>query len=133
MAIIIDSDKSCMEDDINDTKKRLIGEIGKGSGFSWVTAGREIENYVPHDVLQDAVKKHNTKIYKSPSTGGQFDHSLWYYRTHENVDVEVDTLEKVVDKVGVAKTVCDVCSDISILDLADQLRLLIDFIRKANT
>ncbi|MEM6381302.1 MAG: AAA family ATPase [Pseudomonadota bacterium] len=37
---------------LNDTKQRMVGEIEAIGGFAWVTAGREVENYIPAVVLQ---------------------------------------------------------------------------------
>jgi hypothetical protein len=51
-AIVIDSDRRTAEADINSTKKRLISEFDSMSGISWVTDGREIENYITGDVIR---------------------------------------------------------------------------------
>lgn len=37
---------------LNDTKRRLIEEVNAIGGFSWVTAGKEIENYVPNYIWE---------------------------------------------------------------------------------
>jgi len=50
-AIVIDSDKASSADSINPTKARLEREIEEIGGYAWVTAGREIENYITFDVL----------------------------------------------------------------------------------
>ena len=44
--IVIDSDKRAQQSRINDTKKRIVDEIESSGGISWVTKGREIENYL---------------------------------------------------------------------------------------
>jgi len=44
--IVLDSDKEKENDDINDTKRRIIDEFSKNNFYSWVTKGREIENYI---------------------------------------------------------------------------------------
>ena len=49
--VLIDSDKQAPGDDLNATKRRLVGEIEDFGGLAWVTAGREIENYLPPRVL----------------------------------------------------------------------------------
>jgi len=46
-AILIDSDKRTEEAKLNDTKERIISEVKANEGVSWVTKGREIENYIP--------------------------------------------------------------------------------------
>jgi putative ATP-dependent endonuclease of OLD family len=55
-AIIIDSDKLTAEGEINSTKQRVKDEITSSNGFAWVTAGREIENYIPSSLLRSIVK-----------------------------------------------------------------------------
>lgn len=55
--IVIDSDKSAAQSQLNSTKKRLIEEFNKGPGFAWVTAGREIENYFSEFELKYGIKK----------------------------------------------------------------------------
>jgi len=55
MAIIIDSDKKSGAAGINETKQRIIAEFESAGGWAWVTAGREIENYIPPEVLASAI------------------------------------------------------------------------------
>lgn len=45
-AIIIDSDKRNQQASINSTKKRIVEEFDVLHMFSWVTKGKEIENYI---------------------------------------------------------------------------------------
>lgn len=56
-AVVIDSDKKRSEGEINSTKRRIVAEIEKIEGFAWVTAGTEIENYIPIDALQKLYEK----------------------------------------------------------------------------
>lgn len=49
--LILDSDKNKEEDVLNHTKKRMITEIESVSGYSWITDGREIENYISNELL----------------------------------------------------------------------------------
>lgn len=49
--IMIDSDKRNQQTRLNDTKQRIISEIESNSGISWVTKGREVENYIPARVI----------------------------------------------------------------------------------
>lgn len=51
--IVIDSDRRSMPDEINATKRRIISEMQAIGALSWVTDGREIENYIPFPVLQE--------------------------------------------------------------------------------
>jgi len=49
--IVMDSDMKNQHSDINRTKNRIKAEIDSMSGLAWVTQGREIENYIPSDVI----------------------------------------------------------------------------------
>jgi predicted ATPase len=53
--IVIDSDRKNQRSHLNSTKLRLRDEFDKGPGHTWVTQGREIENYVPDDQLKAAI------------------------------------------------------------------------------
>ena len=47
VVMLIDSDRRTESDAINETKKRICEEIEGTNGFCWVTAGKEVENYIP--------------------------------------------------------------------------------------
>lgn len=55
-AIMFDSDKDRPRMHINATKQRLKDEFNSGSGFAWVTKGREVENYLDFDKVEESVK-----------------------------------------------------------------------------
>ncbi|MCO5113606.1 MAG: ATP-binding protein [Bdellovibrionaceae bacterium] len=50
-AILIDSDKKIESDTLNSTKQRIIDEFNSFQGFTWITKGKEIENYYPKEVV----------------------------------------------------------------------------------
>jgi ABC-type multidrug transport system ATPase subunit len=50
-AILIDSDKRTQQARLNDTKRRILAEVSDNGGFSWVTKGKEIENYIPANAI----------------------------------------------------------------------------------
>lgn len=50
--ILIDSDKKTVRSHLNATKKRIIEEMEKIDALSWVTKGKEVENYIPKDALE---------------------------------------------------------------------------------
>jgi hypothetical protein len=50
-AVLIDSDRRDSTTAINTTKQRIVDEITSAGGLAWITAGREIENYIPTDLL----------------------------------------------------------------------------------
>jgi hypothetical protein len=45
-ALILDSDRKRTDGELNGTKSRIINECKEAGVFCWVTAGREIENYL---------------------------------------------------------------------------------------
>jgi len=53
-AIIIDSDKTTGTTDLNETKKRIQKECRESGVLCWITAGREIENYLPTESIAKA-------------------------------------------------------------------------------
>ena len=53
LVLLMDSDKDSAEKELNDTKKRILTEIQDANGMTWVTAGREIENYLPVNAIRE--------------------------------------------------------------------------------
>ncbi len=63
LIVLIDSDKQKEDDDINDTKKRIIKELSSFDyGMVWVTSGKEIENYLPKQSILKHYSIDGTKI-----------------------------------------------------------------------
>ena len=60
-AIVIDSDKKSQNAKINDTKRRIVDEFRKLRMFSWVTQGKEIENYISADAIKKLVNDESVK------------------------------------------------------------------------
>lgn len=56
-AIVIDSDKKAETDSINITKQRIKDEFKKRNGFCWITKGKEIENYLTFQSINQALNK----------------------------------------------------------------------------
>lgn len=56
-AIIIDSDKRNQQASINSTKKRIVEEFEALHMFSWITKGKEIENYITAATLAEKFGK----------------------------------------------------------------------------
>lgn len=130
LAIVIDSDRNSPQSRINDTKLRIIGEFEKDGGIAWVTAGREIENYVLHADLQAAVRtKHSG--YHSPCSAGRYDHALHFRKIPTKRGQEPELVNSA-DKVKVAKLVCDEPANLDVLDLREHVVALAEFIKVAN-
>jgi predicted ATPase len=122
MVMVIDSDKDADGTELNETKKRLIGEFSKAPGIAWVTKGREIENYLSTEVLQNAIdavhegeglKRLNGPYAKLPKKKGGKDS---------------------VNKVAIARYVIsrEDSFDASVLDLRERLNQLVAFIEESN-
>ena len=60
-AIIIDSDKKSRGASINETKKRIVQEFENLGMFSWVTKGKEIENYITSAAIREMLDKNIRK------------------------------------------------------------------------
>ncbi|MBF6467020.1 AAA family ATPase [Nocardia beijingensis] len=124
-AILIDSDKSSENGELNDTKKRVKSEFEKYGAKVWITLGYTIENYVPVDLLQQAIaEKYPQKVYTLPA--GQYVSPLG--------NVFEGTKSSRPSKISVAKAV--VAHEIPIeswaFDLKDQVNDLVNRIRTAN-
>lgn len=55
--ILIDSDKTSKAKPINATKKRIQEEFEKNGQLCWITKGKEIENYVPKQIISSFYSK----------------------------------------------------------------------------
>jgi predicted ATP-dependent endonuclease of OLD family len=136
LAIVMDSDKPSPQARINETKLRMARQFDEHGGVAWVTRGREIENYIEHDVLQAAVKEVVGNAYARPSAGGQYDHALYFERTapkkRRSGDADSDLLDREVDKVKVARAVCRSPANLDVLDLRARVESLVRLITQAN-
>jgi hypothetical protein len=136
IAIMIDSDKSDENDELNATKQRIQREIYAHGGVAWVTAGREVENYIEHSILQSAVAEVSSS-YAKPLKGGRYDHALHYgrlepKRTRTNT-ASRGLKETEVDKVKVARKVVEQNhANLDVLDLRDRVVEIVGMISRAN-
>lgn len=56
-AIVIDSDRKNSKATLNETKQRVCDECEKSGVLCWITNGREIENYIPVAIIEDAYEE----------------------------------------------------------------------------
>lgn len=124
-AIVIDSDRSSETSSLNNTKLRIKEEIERDGGTAWITAGREIENYIQKDSITAALSS-NYKSYDKRNKLGKFDNILPFKNTN-------GTLIKDVDKVKIAKLVCSSPANLDIFDLRAQIESLTEMIKLANS
>jgi energy-coupling factor transporter ATP-binding protein EcfA2 len=125
-AIVMDSDRTSPDAEINQTKQRIQSEFEndpEASGYVWVTAGYTIENYVPRDRLASAVEEVSTKSRVLSGTD---------QRWHNPLATPKD--EQSFDKVKIAAAVTrDVeVSDLDLFDLHSKISGLVAFIRSSN-
>jgi hypothetical protein len=117
--IIIDSDRQSADDDLNTTKKRIIAEFENNECFSWVTEGRTIENYIPEEILNDAVAKVHPRSNKA-------------VRWERYADLTKIANDKTMDKVAVARYVSKIPPNFSLLNLGDAVERVVACIRAHN-
>lgn len=122
--IVIDSDRDSPRARLNSTKKRLREEFDKGPGHAWITSGREVENYLSRSQVTSAL----SAICGSSTPLTNFDR-------YENVL----SIRKPrggagqASKVEIARYVADNFKpDFSILDVRDEVRKVVSFIRDSN-
>lgn len=123
VAIVMDSDKSGSHSRVNRTKKRVSEEIGT-DGYSWITRGREIENYIAPSMVPgiiSGITKANAIQIPEP---GPFDRAYCY------TDEKGKSLE--VDKIKLARAVAGQGANLDVLDLREKLSKLVTFIRNAS-
>lgn len=123
--VVIDSDKKNEDDVVNATKRRIVDEFREGRGMTWVTSGREIENYIQPENLSEALANVYPTRYGSRYKTGKFDNVLPFRRSDGSI-------QKEVDKVGVARYLSRTVPDFTRHDLQARLNELAGLIRKAN-
>jgi len=131
MAIVIDSDRKDNEQKINATKTRLVDEFSKADGVAWVTAGREIENYVPQDIFAAAVEQvHPTVSISHGHTSNEFASRFAFVKPTGAIPTGK---VRAPDKVRIASIATDLDPSLwDVLDLAPRVTELVRFIEKAN-
>lgn len=123
--IMFDSDKDRPRARINATKQRLKDEFNSGPGFAWVTKGREVENYLDFNKVEESVKA----VHPSASNlvnKGEWENLLKYKKIRS---IE----ERTASKVKVARHYVECNSaDLNISDLRERMDQLVGFINSAN-
>ncbi len=96
--IVLDSDKKNINAPLNKTKKRIISEAKKNNIITWVTKGREIENYIPESILKQFYGKEKSKQ---------------KFGKYENIEDYIDKLKKgegkkfLRDKIDFARKILE--------------------------
>lgn len=115
--LIADSDRSKADDELKERVQRVVNEANEAGCLTWVTQGREVENYLPKNVLSellgDEAKKAKSLYSIVPNA---FKSKTKVAIAREAVDCESMTEESIRGT----------------LDLGDRLDGLIEYIRVAN-
>jgi hypothetical protein len=116
--VLMDSDRTSEEDELKERVDRVCGEIR--DGIAWVTAGKEVENYIPRQALR--------AMWNEPQVAGpeRFRDFFGYVKNNKR---------PVLDKAGFARRVCPHMTRDSLgehLDLADRLDEVCNRIRSWN-
>ncbi|WP_158691012.1 AAA family ATPase [Streptomyces sp. 351MFTsu5.1] len=128
MAIVIDSDLKSDKDSLRATKVRILDEFSSSGGFAWVTAGREIENYVPAEIFESAAKEVHSSASPVKPRGKYGDVFSGVKRKKEGEPGVVTP-----DKVEIARVAVRGSQEIwDVLDLKERVVNLANSIRKAN-
>ena len=108
-----DMDKTFNETDLYPRKKKIIEEAKKYGVSYWVTAGREIENYLSNSTLKGFAKKE--------------------VKLDQFLDIK-DVCKEYKNKVLDSTKICSLMKkeDLNILDLKDKIQHLIDDITRWN-
>jgi hypothetical protein len=122
--IVIDSDRDKPRAHINQTKQRLQKEFDLGPGHAWITAGREIENYLAPSQIGAALQ---SVCPKSAAVGST--------ERYDNL-LRVKTVrgkESQAPKVDIARYIAATFEpDFSAYDLRERLIALKRFILESN-
>ncbi len=124
ISILIDSDRTGPRKHINKTKKRVRKEFDKGPGFAWITKGKEIENYLPPEKIEKAIKTVHRDVKEVPNAYDDYSNRLEYQTRRGKM--------KIADKMKVAHEITKEELDLDILDLKDKISKLVKFIRESN-
>jgi predicted ATPase len=119
-AIVIDSDRKSESGRLNGTKSRVKAEFEKIGADVWVTKGREIENYICPQILQD--------LFSSSGPGRLESVMSWVLSDGRRKRV-------AADKITLASKVADRTTSseqLSVLDLEDRVRTLVKSIERWN-
>ena len=132
MAIVMDSDRDRKGKRLNQTKLRIRREFEATTGFVWITAGREIENYVPGDLVREAMHACHRNVVSLPAFGQFARVSRYKGEVKRRGEETARRTEMGIDKLKVAHYVASRDANLDALDLRKNVEALVAFIRQAN-
>jgi putative ATP-dependent endonuclease of the OLD family len=121
LVAIIDSDRRWLKNgkfraDLNDTKRRIMAEAESVGGLVWLTAGKEIENYLSDRILAGL-------------TGGSVKKVDKFHSVPDRL------VKHVGDKISLAHEAAELTTepDLDVLDLRDRIAELLKRVRSWNS
>ncbi|MAM70797.1 MAG: ATP/GTP-binding protein [Gammaproteobacteria bacterium] len=124
--ILIDSDKRAPRGRINQTKRRIRDEFDQISSICWITAGKEIENYIPDNLIMqfwgDGAELNNEL--------GQYDNFFKFVSDNfQGQDNHVSKKPLLAEKLTEIMTLENMGG---VLDLDQRMNQVVDKIREWN-
>jgi predicted ATP-dependent endonuclease of OLD family len=125
--VLIDRDGKSVSTKLNETKKRIVKEIGKDN--YWVTKGREIENYLSENTVHKWLKD-NYKIHTSFTNDKDIKFEDNILKSSPNIKIKYSA-----NKSGYSSEIGSFIDDnsLDVLDLRFRLKELIKKIKDWNT
>lgn len=130
MVVVMDSDKRSARARVGATKQRVESELDSYGGLGWITKGREIENYIPADLMLKALQDEFPDVVAL--SGGEVD----AYQYSSAYDYEVRRGRRKpesVDKMRIARAVTRFPAELDYLDLRSRLESVVGLIHRANS
>ena len=122
---LMDSDKKRKNESLNDTKSRIKNELNNINGYVWVTKGREIENYIPEEILSAYLGKDKLPTFEQYEALNEYLDNVKKKEGNKYLSNKVLFAEKI-------RTYMNETNYYLKYDLKDQLRGVINFIKKWN-
>jgi predicted ATP-dependent endonuclease of OLD family len=124
--VIIDRDGSSPSSKLNETKKRISQEIG--DNHCWITKGREIENYLPDEVISKwLLEKYNYTSHFINNKDLKMEENI--ANSNDKIKIKYN-LSKTVYSSEIIKFIDK--TSIEVMDLKDSLEKVIFHIREWN-
>ena len=129
--VVCDGDRTSKDSDIKGRVKRIETEVQKiPDAHIWITSAKEIENYIPGSVLEDALG------YSSLSDPEQYENFFPRKKACSESYIEANLNRRNVDKVDLAmSSVPHMTKDIMVyrFDWEEQMKKIVDLIKSWNS
>lgn len=125
-AVVIDSDLGSRTQSLRETKVRIIDEVREIGGIAWVTAGREIENYIPAAARERAIRAVHKNFNRLSGAKTRYGKPLEYLRLDGKIQSDK------FDKLAIAKKAVEEDLSLDVMDLQQKILELVDFIWDQN-